>query len=296
MECDLTVVPALRGEQIAIEIRPELQLGRRLDELGLEPGDLARLRGLLAVRSGLLVVTGEPGHGRSTIYAALLSALAEAEHRIVSVQRGVANPHADVIYVRMPEGTAHPAEAWIAAALRLGPSAVGLEDIPGEAAGVQAVRAALGGVFCIYTLSQPDATSAARFLEGLPLVRGSVSAALLGVLAVRLVRRTCIDCAVESPLPIELTGAVRLLGGSADGAYVEGTGCAACAHSGSSGVQPLFELVSLDDAARRELVESRNPGALATYVGSTQLESIRGQAVRLAAEGAIPVAELARIV
>lgn len=292
VEFELTVVPTVRGEQAAIEVRREAQKPRSLAALGLLPGDLARLRGLLAEREGMIVLVGESGQGKTTLFAAILEELAAAGRRVVSVERTVTALHRAVIQVRRPEADGLPPDAWIDAVLRLAPDVAAFDDLPGADACARAVRAALFGTLVLYALPLEDAVAAARFLESLPVGRGVAAAALAGVVAVRLVRETCLACREPAPLPIELTAAVTLAGGPAEGGYARGRGCEACSSTGSRGRRPLFEVVALDQDSRARLVERGSRTDLATLLAAARPESIRAQAVRLAAEGAIPVDEL----
>src|SRR5205085_1631379 len=97
-------------------------------------------------------------------------------------------------------------------------------------------------------------------------------------------------------LPIELTAAVALAGGPDEARYSRSRGCEACDHTGSRGRRPLFEVVALDKDARQRLVERKGAHVdLAAVLAAARPEPIRAQAVRLAAEGAIAVDELARV-
>ncbi|MHC4829271.1 MAG: ATPase, T2SS/T4P/T4SS family [Planctomycetota bacterium] len=300
---ELWVLPSLGGEEVVLERRTRSGPQRCLSELGLAPGDHARLRALLTASSGFLAITGEPGQGRSTVLHAMLEALADADQRVVSMARLISRPSRKLTYIRVPEGDPLPPEAWVAAALRLSPGVLGIDDMQDDAATTQALRAALGGALVVHVLSDVDAIAATRHLLALPLQRGAVAAVLLGVLAVRLVRKTCPGCAAPAELPIELRAVVSLLRSEAPtdasaetpNQFVVGTGCEACQHQGWHGVTPLFELVALNDQDRLQLVDAHGTDDLLSHMRRTRQLSIRDQAVRLAAQGAIPVSELARV-
>jgi type II secretory ATPase GspE/PulE/Tfp pilus assembly ATPase PilB-like protein len=158
------------------------------------------------------------------------------------------------------------------------------------------VRAALLGTLVLYALPLEDAVAVARFLESLPLGPGLAAAALAGIVAVRLVRELCPGCKQPTPLPIELTAAVALAGGPEEGGYARAPGCDACDRTGSRGRRPLFEVVALDKDARARLLNPRGGRAdLATMLAAARPDSIRSQAIRLAAEGVIGVDELLKV-
>jgi type II secretory ATPase GspE/PulE/Tfp pilus assembly ATPase PilB-like protein len=297
VDYELFVVPALRGEQAAIEVRPEAAPARPLASLGLLPGDLARLRGLLGEPEGFVALVGAPGQGKTTLFAAILEHLAGVGRRVVSLERTVSTPNASIVQVRRPESDAFGSDAWVDAVLRLVPDVAAFDDLPESGACARAIRAALVGTLVVYSLPFEDVVGAARFLESLPAGRNLVAAALAGVVAVRLVREACRACREKTELPLELMAAVALEGGKAEGDYVRCRGCAACSFTGAAGRRPIFEVVALDRESRAKLVERRGaPGAdLASLLAAARPDSIRVQAVRLAAEGTIPVDELAHV-
>jgi len=207
----------------------------------------------------------------------------------------VSEPRRGITYLRLTDGDPHPPEAWVASALRLHPEVLALDDIFDRQAYLQAVRAVAGGRLVVLVLPGEDVVAAARALEALDLPRGLVSASLCGVLAGRLVHRSCPDCRAARDLPIELRAAVRAFGGPPDGSYIETAGCASCSFTGVATLQPLFELCGVDDAAREQLASGSAEHALAGHVAASRPSSIRAQAVRLAAAGEVTVTELARV-
>jgi type II secretory ATPase GspE/PulE/Tfp pilus assembly ATPase PilB-like protein len=291
---EVVVVPALRGEQAAIEMCPTGVSARALDELGFVAGDLARVRAMLAAPSGFIALVGDPGNGKTTLYRAIIDEVAADGRRVISVEHSVEAPRDDIVVVRRPEGDALPHEAWVDAALRLGPSMAGFDDLPGRAACARAVRGGLENVLIVYALALADVPSAARYLDDLPLRPGFVPAALHGVIAVRLVREACQICSKKVPLPLELTAAVATAqeGAEAADGWCQGAGCQSCSNTGTSRLRTLFEVGALEEDARRRLIEGPGSGDLATLLSASRVDSIRAQAVRLAAEGVIPVSEL----
>ncbi|RME75020.1 MAG: hypothetical protein D6776_04085 [Planctomycetota bacterium] len=292
---ELVVVPTLRGLQAAIELCPLGVCARSLDSLGFEAGDLARVRALLGAERGLVALVGQPGNGKTTVYRALVHEAAAAGRRTVSVERSVQNWSDEVVVIRPPELDTLPHELWVDAALRLGPAVAGFDDLPGRAACARAVRGAAEGTLVLYSLALPDVPSAARYLDELPLRAGLVPAALQGVIAVRLVREVCPDCRQEVALPIELSAAVAtcLEGTDTEGAWCQGLGCPACRHTGTRGLRPLFEVSALEQHERERLLAPG--GDLASALAAARGDTIRAQAVRLAARGEIPVRELHRV-
>ncbi|GIW71977.1 MAG: hypothetical protein KatS3mg102_1519 [Planctomycetota bacterium] len=294
-EYELVVVPAVRGEQAALLVRDTTPgLDRPLAQLGFLPGDLARVRAMLAAASGFIALVGDPGNGKSTLCRAIIAEQARAGRRVVAVERGVETPRRDAVVIRPPHGDAVPHEAWVDAALQLVPEVAVFDDLPGRAACARAVRGALDGVLVVYALELADAVGAARYLDELPLRPGFVAAALQGVIGVRLVREACALCKKPVPLPLELTATVATVLGETETEpkWCEGEGCPTCHHTGTTRLRTLFEVAVLEDEARRRLIENPSAYDLASLLATTRADSIRAQALRLAAEGVIPVSEL----
>lgn len=290
--CDVVVVDTLRGSQLVLEPRVAGEVGWPLGKLGLEVDELARMRAIVAGKRGLFILTGQPGHGKTTLFGALVEEAAAGGRRVVAVESSVGTPRVDVLHMlRHPESDL-PAEAWVDAALRLGGQVIACDDVPGREACARAVRGALAGSLVIYTLRGQDVEEAVRYLADLPLRAGFVASALQGVVATRLVTDLCQECCKQVALPLELIPTVRGTPYEHEAKWAEPLGCPSCSYTGMVRQRCLFELWTISHEQRQRLVRAASELELVNAAVRAQAHTIAEQALALAAQGVIGVGEL----
>jgi type II secretory ATPase GspE/PulE/Tfp pilus assembly ATPase PilB-like protein len=158
-----------------------------------------------------------------------------------------------------------------------------------------AVQAALTGHLVLSTLHTTDAISAVARLTEMGVAPYLVSATLQGVLAQRLVRTLCEQCATWAPP----TGAERaLLGDVAMNVdrVRHATGCDVCAGTGYRGRAAIAELLVLSDALRAQIVAGASLDAMRATARVPGVRSLREDGWRLVIAGATTVEEVARVV
>jgi type II secretory ATPase GspE/PulE/Tfp pilus assembly ATPase PilB-like protein len=162
-----------------------------------------------------------------------------------------------------------------------------------------AVQAALTGHLVLSTLHTTDATGALARLTEMGVPPYLLAATLQGVLAQRLVRLTCDDCAEWRPLTAEelaLARTVRPPLAEPVTRVREGRGCDRCAHSGFRGRAAITELLVLDDAVRDTFVQGASLEALRGMVRERGVKSLQHDGWRAVRDGRTTVAEVTRVV
>src|SRR5262245_45016255 len=254
----INVVPTLFGEDLAVRILNHKFGLRSLDTLGLSRPEYGRLTGLLASPSGLLLVTGPTGTGKTTTLYACLQHLNTGsrkintiedpiEYAIAGVRQSQANPKLGVDFPDLLKNI-----------LRQAPDVIMIGEVRDEATAATAVRAANSGHLVLATLHSPVAAGAIHSLRALGTNPYFVSSCLLGIVAQRLVRVLCQKCRVahdirESP---ETFADIRSLlePGLGDFIYSAG-GCDACRQQGYDGRTGVFELMTFNHKLRQMILQ-----------------------------------------
>jgi type II secretory ATPase GspE/PulE/Tfp pilus assembly ATPase PilB-like protein len=149
------------------------------------------------------------------------------------------------------------------------------------------------------TLHTTDATGALARLTEMGVPPYLLAATLQGVLAQRLVRLTCEDCAAWRPLTAEETALARTVRPPLAEPVTrvrEGGGCDHCAHSGFRGRAAITELLVLDDAVRGAFVQGASLEALRGMVRERGVKSLQHDGWRAVRDGRTTVAEVTRVV
>jgi len=257
----INIVPTLFGEDLAVRILNHKSGLLSLDSLGLSRPDYGRLTGLLASPSGLLLVTGPTGTGKTTTLYACLQHLNNGarkintledpiEYAIAGVRQSQANPKLGVDFADLLKNI-----------LRQAPDVIMIGEVRDEETAATAVRAAISGHLVLATLHSPVAAGAIHSLRALGANPNFVSTCLLGIIAQRLVRVLCQKCRVphdirESP---DTFADVRSLlePGLGDVIYRPG-GCEACRRQGYHGRTGVFELITFNRALRQMVLQERS--------------------------------------
>ena len=296
-ELDLRVstVPTLYGESVVLRL---LDRGGRpvgLDDLGMAPEMLAEFHRLAQKPHGILLATGPTGSGKTTtLYAALTLRHVSAE-KIITVEDPVEYHLAGVTQVPVHAKAGVTFAAALRSILRQDPDVLMVGEMrDGETAGI-AVQAAMTGHLVFSTLHTNDAASALTRLVDLKVEPYMIAATVEGVLAQRLVRRICPECRERyRPDP----AAAAILAGRPLGEMVleRGRGCANCRQTGYRGRTGLFELLTMTDDLRHELLSTLDLGALRRRVHDEGMVTLRQDAWAKVQAGLTTVEEVLRVV
>ncbi len=253
LDVRVSVLPTGHGETIVMRILDRSANLIALGDLGFDESDQKWFRKILDRPNGVVLVTGPTGSGKTTtLYAALqelnrpdvkiITAEDPVEYRIQGMNQVQVNPKVDLTFPRI-----------LKAMLRCAPNVILVGEVRDLDTAETAIQASLTGHLVFTTLHTNDATSALTRLMDIGIKPFLVSAAVQGVLAQRLVRRLCPQCAASyTPEPEEL----RALGLDperyADVHFHRPRGCRACEGTGYRGRVALYERLELDPDLREQ--------------------------------------------
>ena len=281
----VSVVPTQWGEKAVMRVLAREAAAADLDDLGLSPADGEILLRGLRRPFGMILVTGPTGSGKSTSLYAMLRRLSVERQNAVNI-----STVEDPIEYSMPRVNQIPLNlaagfdfaSALRALLRQDPDVIMVGEIrDGETVSI-GVRAALVGRLFLSTLHTNDATSAVPRLLDMGVEPFLLASTLVLVMAQRLARRICVACRESAAPEPRALAALRarpdfehtvrglqaqgVLGPGPDPLAAvrvfQGRGCAQCQGSGFRGRIGLFELFSVDDEARRLIMERKDGGAI----------------------------------
>lgn len=297
LDIRVSTLPALHGESVVLRLLDGggVSTLRGLSELGIANDVRERLARMLARSSGLVLVTGPTGSGKTTTLYAALAQRSTPGVKVVTVEDPVEYRLEGVVQLPVNPKAGFGFPTALRAILRHDPDVILVGEMRDAETADIAVQAALTGHLVLSTLHTTDATGALARLTEMGIPAYLLAATLQGVLAQRLVRTVCESCAADRTL----TGEERaLMGRTATpiGRVREGHGCRACAGTGYRGRAAITELLPLDEALRSEFVAGASLDALRASVRRRGIGSLRDDGWRLVAEGRTTVAEVSRVV
>lgn len=261
-ETRLATIPSLHGERAALRLFPAAQRHLRVAELDYPP-DLAELL-LSTIRetSGLILVTGPAGSGKTTaILAALREIVAESRgaRAVMTLEDPVETPLEGVVQVRVNPAVGLDLASGVRALLRHDPEVLAIGEIRDKPTAETALQAALTGHLVLATFHAGTAADALVRLLEIGVEPYALRAGVRLVFAQRLLRRLCPDCARPANLLEEPDLALGLPALEAS----LPAGCESCRHSGYRGRLPVVECLDLrGPEVRKTLRNTADPAAL----------------------------------
>ena len=237
----ISTVPTRDAEKAVIRIlNPDTS--RSIDDLGLAPHELSRLKYLLSFREGIVIVTGPTGSGKTTTLYGGVRELAAQAINIMTVEDPVEYELPGVTQIQIDPKRDVTFASALRAILRQDPDVVFIGEIRDAETAKIALQAAATGHLVLSTLHTNDAVGAVQRLIDLGLDRSALAPALRGVVGQRLVRRLCAACAIEQPEQRD-AATIRLERAFGVRQRRRAVGCKECGETGYRGRIPLDEVL-----------------------------------------------------
>jgi general secretion pathway protein E len=231
--------------------------GLRLEALGFDAATMASLRRLAAEPYGMLLVTGPTGSGKTTTLYAAIGEINHGQDKIVTIEDPVEYQLPGVLQIPVNEKKGLTFARGLRSILRHDPDKIMVGEIrDGETAQI-AVQAALTGHLVLTTVHANNVFDVLGRFTHMGLDPYSLVAALNGIVAQRLVRLNCPQCAGEDRPDAALLAAAGIAPQD-DLGLRAGRGCGHCRGTGYRGRKAVAEVLILDDELR-EMIVTREP-------------------------------------
>ena len=293
----IATMPTQYGESVVMRLLNQGGNFLSLDNLGMPPDMLLRFRKIIQRSSGMVLVTGPTGSGKTTTLYAGLAEINSVEQKIITVEDPVEYRLPGINQVQVNEKIELTFARVLRAALRQDPDVVLVGEMRDSETAQIGLRAVMTGHLVFSTLHTRDAIGTLSRLVDMGAPRYMVASAVQVVLAQRLLRRVCESC-IEPYEPtqqevewLEHEGAQR----GQWGELQHGRGCSHCNDTGYRGRMGVYEMLemtqSLVEAAAHEDATHFAQAALQSMCGKTLIDHALEQ-MKL---GQTTVAEVMRI-
>jgi type II secretory ATPase GspE/PulE/Tfp pilus assembly ATPase PilB-like protein len=237
----VSTVPTQHGENVMIRILDQRILPTSLEDLGLSVNHLNALTRELEKPTGIFLVTGPTGSGKSTTLYSLLTKLNTPGVKTLTVEDPIEYSINGLCQSEVNEAAGITFAKLLRSLLRQDPDIIMVGEIRDVETAEIAMRAALTGHAVLSTLHTNDATSAVMRLQDMGLEPTLISSTLRCVLAQRLVRVVCAQCKVRQEPADHLKREFFMTPGTSM-EFVYGKGCVLCNYTGYSGRRPITEM------------------------------------------------------
>ncbi len=288
-------LPGIFGEKIVLRVLDRNEAILDVNRLGLREDNHARLLKLLKRSYGLLLVTGPTGSGKTTTLYAGLNHLNSDEKNIVTIEDPVEYQIDTITQNQVRENIDLTFARILKHVLRQDPDIIMVGEIRERETAEIAVRAALTGHLVLSTLHTNDSVGAVTRMLDMGIEPFLLASSLVGVVAQRLVRRVCPECATTYSVPADAlaeygvpdTENLRL---------TRGRGCESCYDSGYQGRIAIHEILECEPGLQELIVSNAGQTDLENYMEAHKVETLLGDGIKRAMAGQTTIEEILRVV
>jgi general secretion pathway protein E/type IV pilus assembly protein PilB len=268
LDVRISIIPTIWGESIVLRLLARSNLPFTLDSLGFSIKQRKYLDDILKTPSGLVLVTGPTGSGKTTTLAAILKELNIKSTKIISIEDPVEYRLEGITQIQVNEELNLTFDALLRRIFRQDPDVIMIGEIRDIETAELAVRAALTGHLVFATLHTNNALEAVYRLQNMGIPPYMVSAVLRIVIAQRLIRKICPACNTK--------------------------GCATCSGTGYAGRTALTEIIPITVALSDLIAGGIHIEKLRTYLHQEKFRTLYDDAEEKTASGITTAAEIQR--
>jgi general secretion pathway protein E len=250
---------------------------------------------LIAMPEGIVLVTGPTGSGKTTTLYSAIHDLHDDDTNIMTIEDPVEYNLKGIAQISVNPKIKLSFATGLRHILRQDPDIIMIGEIRDSETAEIAIQSSLTGHLVLSTLHTNDAPSAITRLVDMGIEPYLLSSTIIGVLAQRLVRRICPDCKMAyHPTDQELL-MIGLTHKELDGRVIyKGKGCSSCYNTGYKGRHGLYELMTLNNALKKQIVTSPDSVEIRRIALESGMTSLLRNGVELVLQGITTCSEVLR--
>ena len=298
LDMRVSCLPLNEGEKIVIRILDYSRSLQGLDYLGFNESNLARLKRMIQVPNGIILITGATGSGKSTTVYSILQALNKEETNIITVEDPIEMNIEGMNQVQVNAEIGMTFAAALRSILRQDPNVILIGEIRDSETAQIAVRAAITGHLVLSTIHTNNTLSTVERLLDMNVERYLLSTALTGIISQRLAKKICTKCRIErDTTKFEKKVFKKYLHKDVNKVWdVNPDGCDAC-RKGYKGRVAIQEVLELDDEMRNALNnETISKDELSKLVYSDKVITMLQDALGKVLDGTTSFEEVLRVI
>lgn len=295
MEIDLriSVIPVLLGEKAVLRLLNQTSGKMTSQTIGLTEGNRNRYEALLREHSGVILIAGPTGSGKTTTLYTMIQELNTEEVNLVTLEDPVEYHIKGVNQIPIRDEIGLTFAETLRAVLRQDPDIVAIGEIRDAETAAIAMRAAITGHLVLTTVHTNDAVMTINRLRDTGIAPFLIADALKGVVSQRLVRKICPDCR-EAYVPTEEER--RLVGAEKGQMLYRGKGCPHCFGTGYRGRTGIYEILFMNRKGRKAVLEGAARDELLELLKDENYQSMEDNCKELIRMGTTTVEEGLRVI
>ncbi len=296
MDFRVSSLPTLYGEKIVLRLLDKSNLQLDMTKLGFEEEALDQFRQAIMQPWGMVLVTGPTGSGKTTTLYSALSELNNEDTNIMTAEDPVEYNLVGINQVQMAENIGLSFASALRSFLRQDPDTILVGEIRDFETAEISIKAALTGHLVLSTLHTNDAPSTVNRLVNMGVEPFLVSSATNLILAQRLARKICMDCAQPAEISPGVLEKLGLQSEEIQGAeFKKGNGCNICSNSGYKGRVALYEVLPLDQEIKDMIIFGASVTEIKEKAVENGMDTLRMAGIRKLLAGMLTIDELIRV-
>ncbi|MCJ9430042.1 GspE/PulE family protein [Kordiimonas marina] len=289
----VSTAPTAQGEAVVLRLLDRGAVVLNFDALGFDDIVKKPFRSALRQPDGIVLVTGPTGSGKTTTLYTGLSELNQPENKILTVEDPVEYVIEGLGQVQVDNRIGRTFAGTLRTFLRQDPDIIMVGEIRDEETAGIAIQASLTGHLVLSTLHTNSAAAAIARLVDMGVEDYLLASTLRVVMAQRLVRTLCENCKEQHTPEPELLQDLGL--DSEAGPFFAAKGCDACHGSGYLGRTMIAEILVIDRAMEKAIIERKTGAELEDLARQNGMRTLFEHGIQKVSEGNTSLTEVLRV-
>ena len=246
----ISTIPTVHGEKIVIRILNRNTFFKSKYEIGFSDEAINKIKSMTSDMSGLIIVTGPTGSGKTTTLYSILNDFKNIDKNIVTIEDPVEYKIEGINQIQVNYKYGLDFATGLKSILRQDPDIIMIGDIRDKETAQIAIRAASTGHLVISTMHTNNSVESISRLVDMGVPRYLISSVLKGVISQKLVRKVCGHCSIEEELDENTYKKLKL-----KTIKIE-QGCSKCNYSGYKGRIAVYEILEINKRIQHSIIDS----------------------------------------
>ncbi len=287
----VSTIPTILGEKIVMRLLDKSNFSMDLEKIGLENDELIKLKRMISSPYGIIMVSGPTGSGKTTTLYSILNILNDVSKNIITIEDPVEYNLKGVNQMQVNTKIGFDFASGLRSILRQDPDIILVGEIRDNETAQISIRSALTGHLVLSTIHTNNAVGTIGRLLDMGIKPFLISSTLAGVVAQRLVRKICPNCAQEY---MSDEREMRILGLKEPVKLKRGTGCSLCNNTGYRGRIGIFEILEIDNDIKNIIDTDYTENKIEKLAVDKGMSTLRKSCISKVLNGITTVEEMLR--